>query len=80
MLKEQWSGLFKNLLHDIGRSQEIRLSSELKSSLYTLKQMIDYIARDRSHRDDVIKTIIAQNHPIFNQLADATGTEYRVFL
>jgi hypothetical protein len=78
VLREQWAGLFRNLLNESLKQQEVNLSKELKGSLSTLRQMIDHIASDRSRRDEVISTIVTLNHPLFSQIADVTSTTYRV--
>ncbi|MGI9500653.1 MAG: DUF4062 domain-containing protein [Geminicoccaceae bacterium] len=79
ILKEQWAGLFRNMLDEKRKADEINVLRRFEKSLATTDQMLKYIAKERSDRDETIKSILTQNNPIFSRLAEVTHAPYRVF-
>lgn len=75
-LREQWTGLFQRFLQDDSRREDFKISTYLKSTAETLDKIIRYITRER---DEIIKNILVNSHPIFGQLAEATNIPIRIF-
>src|SRR5262249_42256531 len=53
--------------------------SELNATAKTLRDMVDFLAKDKKDQAEALRTIIALNHPAFRRFADITKTPYRVF-
>jgi hypothetical protein len=75
-LREQWAGLFKNLLQEQSREKEIRLFQQMESTAKTLDQLVSYLSQQR---DGAIESILLSNHPAFNMLAKLARAPYRIF-
>lgn len=75
-LKEQWAGRFQRFLQEESRREDYKISTNLKSTAETLAKLIEYTTKER---DETIKTILVNSHPIFSQLSQATDIPIRVF-
>lgn len=75
-LREQWGGLFQRFLQEESRREDYKISSNLKSTAETLAKLIQYTTKER---DQTIKSILVYDHPVFAQLAEATGIQIRIF-
>lgn len=79
LLKEQWSGLFQRLLSEQQSKQQSDLAGELRSSLKTLGQLVNYLTDERKQGDQAIRDILTTNHPAFDELRRLLGVRYRIF-
>jgi hypothetical protein len=75
-LREQWAGLFQRFLQEESRREDYKISSNLKATAETLAKLIQYTTKER---DQTIKSILVYDHPVFSQLAEATGITIRIF-
>jgi hypothetical protein len=75
-LREQWSGLFQRFLQEESKREDYKTSQNLKDTANTLSKIIEYTTRER---DETIKSILIHSHPVFNQIAQATGIKIRIF-
>ncbi|QTL97852.1 DUF4062 domain-containing protein [Iocasia frigidifontis] len=75
-LRSQWAGLFQRFLEDESRRVNYMLSKNLKSTAETLSQLIEYTTRER---DETIKNIMVQSHPVFTQISQKTNIPIRIF-
>lgn len=78
-LKVQWAGLFQRFLQEGTRLSEVRVLDEMKTVSSTLKELVKFLTEERRNKDEAIQNILLANHPAFRQLANLTGTKYRVF-
>ncbi len=78
-LKEQFAGLFHRFLQDQKRGIELRVLEEMNTAVRTLREVVTYLTEDRKNTDEVVRSILLINHPIFQRFADLTETIYRVF-
>jgi hypothetical protein len=78
-LQEQWSGLFQRLLEDSARQKEVLLLEDMKEMTTTLKQLVSFLASEKTKGDQAIKDILLVNHPIFTQIRKTMRIPYRVF-
>lgn len=78
-LKEQFAGLFHRFLQEQKRLKEVRVLDEMNSVAKTLKELVDFLTKDRKNKDEAIKSILIANHPAFRRLATLTKTRYRVY-
>lgn len=74
-LREQWAGLFQRFLQDESRLEDYKITANLKSTADTLAEIIRHTTKER---DDTIKTIMLNSHPIFIQLAEAAHIPIRI--
>ena len=75
-LSEQWAGLFQRFLQEDAKREDYKTSQNLKDTANTLSKIIEYTTRER---DETIKSILIYSHPVFNQIAQATGIPIRIF-
>jgi hypothetical protein len=61
------------------RGAELKTLDEIKSLAATLKQLVEFLTKERSSKDEAIKSILLANHPGFRRFAELTKTPYRVF-
>ncbi len=78
-LKLQWAGLFQRFLQDRRRLAELEVLNEMSAITDTLKELVTFLAEERTNKDDAIKNIITANHPAFRAFAIVTDTKYRVY-
>lgn len=77
-LRLQWAGLFQRFLQEQQRLSEVRILNEMKGVASTLRDLVDYFRAAGTDKDEAIRNILTINHPIFQRLAELTGTPYRV--
>ena len=78
-LRAQWAGLFQRFLQEQQRISELEILDGMKSVADTLKQLVNFLTKERRSKDDAIKSILLVSHPVFRRLAQITNTPYRVF-
>jgi hypothetical protein len=79
VLQEQWSGLFQRLLVESARQKEVRLVSDLNTSVATLNQLVTFLTEDKKNSDLAVRQILQATHPIFGELKRVLSVQYRVF-
>lgn len=78
-LREQWAGLFQRLLGEQIKAKEFDLINDMKSTVRTLNELVEFVANERQNSNEAIQQIIFSNHPAFAQLAKLAGVRYRVY-
>ncbi len=78
-LRAQWAGLFQRFLKEQERQAELKTLEEMKTVAATLQQLVGFLTKDRSDKDEAIRSILMANHPAFRRFAQLTNTPYRVF-
>lgn len=78
-LQEQWSSLFQSLLNDAAKQKDVKLIEELKDTAKTLKQLVTYLANEKEKGSEAINEILFANHPVFNAVKNAIGTNIRLY-
>lgn len=79
VLREQWAGLFQRFLQEDSRKTEIAAVQDIGQTAKTLKELVDFLTKERREGDKAIRGILINNHPIFPRLAKLLGAQYRVF-
>ena len=79
ILKEQFSGLFKQLLGEESQKEQRRLFEELKASIATVGELAKYLSAKSEQGQDVINGILMTDHPLFAAIRKATNIRYRIF-
>jgi hypothetical protein len=74
-LREQWAGLFQRLLQQESRSEDYKISANLKATAEMLAKVVQYTTQQR---DETIKALLIHSHPVFTQLAAETGIDIRI--
>lgn len=78
-LQEQWAGLFQRLLQEGGQQEQLAMVREMRESIQTLRQLVDYLVEEKKQGGEVINHILLMNHPAFAQLQRLLNVKYRVF-
>ncbi|MDV7419457.1 DUF4062 domain-containing protein [Acinetobacter baumannii] len=78
-LQEQWSSLFHSLLSDAAKQKDVKIIEELKDTAKTLKQLVSYLTNEKEKGNEAIREILFSNHPVFNIIQNAIGTNIRVY-
>jgi hypothetical protein len=74
-LREQWAGLFQRLLQQEARSEDYKISANLKATAEMLAKVVQYTTQQR---DETIKTLLVYSHPVFTQLAAEASIDIRI--
>lgn len=77
-LKEQLSGLFKNLLIESSKLNEVALIKDLKENIDTLRQLVSIISKNNAPKQDAISEVLTLQHPAFARLKSVLKIQYRV--
>jgi len=75
-LREQWAGSFQRFLQEDSKREDYKTSQNLKDTANALLKIIEYTTKER---DETIKSILIHSHPVFNQIAQATGIPIKIF-
>jgi hypothetical protein len=78
-LQAQWAGMFQRFLSEQKRLSEYKILQEMHSVSKTLRELVTFLTKERSNKDDAIQGILLANHPAFRRLGTLTNTPYRVF-
>lgn len=78
-LQEQWASLFHSLLHDSSKQKELNMFQDLKATAKTLNQLVTFLTEEKKSDNENIKQILFVNHPVFNEVKNHAGIEFRVF-
>jgi len=79
LLQEQWAGLFQRLLLESAHQKEVRLVSDLNTTVATLNQLVTFLTEDKKNSDSAIRQILQASHPIFGEIKKLLQVQYRVF-
>ena len=77
-LKEQLSGLFKNLLIESSKLNEVALIKDLKENIDTLRQLVSIISKNNTPKQDAISEVLTLQHPAFARLKSVLKIQHRV--
>lgn len=77
-LREQWAGLFQNLLAQSSSENQTNMFLELRHALETARSLTDVISAQAEHKDEVVAELIMSNHPIFSAIRTAMKVPYRI--
>lgn len=77
-LKEQLSGLFKNLLIESSKANEVVLIRDLKENIDTLRQLVSLISKNNAPKLDAIHEVLTLQHPAFARLKTVLKIQHRV--
>ena len=78
-LREQWAGLFRRLLQEQARQEEVKILQDMKATSRTLNELVAFLTEDRKQGDHAIRDILMTNHPVFGQVGTLLQIPYRVF-
>ncbi|HEX7643307.1 MAG TPA: DUF4062 domain-containing protein [Burkholderiaceae bacterium] len=78
-LKEQWAGLFQRLLQEGGQQEQMAMIREMRESIQTLRQLVDYLVQEKNQGSEAVTQILLMNHPAFSHLQRLLNVKYRVF-
>lgn len=78
-LREQWAGLFQQLLSEAAKEEQISLLDDMRASIKTLGELVIYLTEQRNQGNAAVEEIILSNHPIFNHLRKLLDVKYRVY-
>lgn len=78
-LKEQWAGLFQQLLSQSAKEEQVSLLTDMRTSIKTLGELVVYLTEQRDHGNAVVEEILLSNHPIFGHLRKLLDVRYRVY-
>lgn len=78
ILREQWAGLMQRMLEQLGRKREVELVESMHATAKTLDDLVAFLTKERTNKDDAIQSILLMNHPAFEQLRKLTQTPYRI--
>ncbi len=78
-LQEQWAALFQRMLQGAARQKEVLLIEDMKSMTATLKQLVTFLASEKTKGEQAVRDILLINHPMFVQLRKLLKVPYRVF-
>lgn len=78
-LRSQWSGLFHRLLQESARYRERELETDLRSTVATLRQLVDFLTEERKNSSESIRQILLANHPAFSEIRQKLDIKHRVF-
>lgn len=78
-LQEQWAGLFQRLLQEGGQQEQLAMVREMRESIQTLRQLVNYLVEEKKQGGEAINYILMMNHPAFAQLQRLLSVKYRVF-
>ena len=77
-LKEQWSGLFQRLLAQASSEAHSNMFLDLRQSLETARSLVEVIAAQAEHKDEVVSDLILTNHPLFAAIRKSMNVPYRL--
>lgn len=77
-LKEQLAGLFKNLLIESSKANEVVLIRDLKENIDTLRQLVTLISKNNTPKQDAVHEVLTLQHPAFSKLKTVLKIQHRV--
>lgn len=78
-LKEQWAGLFQRFLQEQTRIKEVNLIKGLETTSNTLNQLVKFLTKDSTEKDNAINEILMSNHPALDEIRTKLGIQHRVY-
>jgi len=78
-LKEQWAGLFQNLLTQQRIKIEGQNLARIERTANTLDRLVRVVSESASDTNQLVKDVVLTNHPAFTQLQRLLNLSYRVF-
>lgn len=78
-LKEQWAGLFQNLLRQERVKVEGQNLARIERTANTLERLLKVAAENASDTNQLVKDVVLTNHPAFAQIQKLLNLSYRVF-
>lgn len=78
-LREQWAGLFHQLLQDSAKQGEHKAMEDFRTAASTLQQLVKFLTEERKSTSTAIQEIILTGHPIFGDLQVKIPIRHRVF-
>lgn len=78
-LREQWAGLFQNLLRQERVKVEGQNLARIERTANTLERLLKVAAESANDTNQLVKDVVLTNHPAFGQLQQLLGIPYRVF-
>ncbi|HEU4461165.1 MAG TPA: DUF4062 domain-containing protein [Solirubrobacterales bacterium] len=78
-LKEQWAGLFQNLLRQERVKVEGQNLARIERTANTLERLLKVAAENASDTNQLVKDVVLTNHPAFAQIQNLLDLSYRVF-
>jgi hypothetical protein len=79
LLREQLAGLFKRFLNEQVEAEQRRLFEELKGSIATVGELVNFLSEKNTQGNDAIHQILLTDHPIFAALKKLFRVPYRLF-
>lgn len=77
-LREQLSGLFKNLLIESSKLGEVALIKDLKENIDTLRQLVSMLSKGNALKQDAIGEFLTLQHPAFSRLKSVLRVQHRI--
>lgn len=78
-LRDQFAGLFHRFLQDDKRKTEYQSLHEIASLAKTLRDLVTFLAEEKSKGSDAIHKILLTHNPIFRRLKNLLKIPYRVY-
>jgi hypothetical protein len=78
-LREQWAGLFQNLLRQERVKIEGQNLARIERTANTLERLLQVAAESTSDTNQLVKDVVLTNHPAFSRIQSLLDLSYRVF-
>lgn len=79
-LREQFAGLFKQLMIDSKRMKESYVIKDIEKTAKTLRELVDYLKEENHDKDEAISQIVRVNHPLVGKLRDFLDIKYNIYI
>lgn len=79
ILKEQFAGLFQEMLSQKNNLQTVSLIGQLREMISSVENIMLNSSTSDPRMEGIISSLLSINHPIFEKIQLATNTPYRVF-
>ena len=79
-LREQFAGLFQNLLEYQNRVKEVRLIDALERTASNLNTLVTYLSETNKDKEAEINTILMTQHPLIEDLKKHLGIQYNFYI
>jgi len=79
ILREQFAGIFQQLLRVQSRQEEVRLVESLKSTSQSLEDVVKFLKTQNKKDGDLMAEILLPSHPLFSALAETLDVRHRIY-
>lgn len=79
-LREQFAGLFQNLLENQNRVKEVRLIEALERTTSNLNTLVTYLSETNKDKETEVSAILMTQHPLIEDLKKHLGIKYNFYI